>query len=143
MKSVPTKPKIENVGAGDIVTGHHNYWGYDAWLIRIYDKSFPLKPSKKEFEKVFSFRFDDIEEPQIDCDLFTLNQAREIVVILQEARVRKKNVVVHCFAGICRSGAVVKFAEEYLDFQPCGKFRLPNQHVKKLLVEAFKDETQP
>jgi protein tyrosine phosphatase len=44
---------------------------------------------------------------------FTENKAKTIVSFVDESFRRKKDVIVHCFAGISRSGAVAKFVNEY------------------------------
>lgn len=44
---------------------------------------------------------------------FTENKARCIIDFVAESHRKKKDIVVHCFAGISRSGAVAKYINEY------------------------------
>jgi protein tyrosine phosphatase len=46
------------------------------------------------------------------------------------------NVLVHCHAGICRSGAVVEVGT-ILGFTPTERFRLPNLRVKHKMMKAL------
>jgi hypothetical protein len=46
------------------------------------------------------------------------------------------NVVVHCHAGICRSGAVVEVAS-IMGFTPTDKYRQPNLRVKHKMMQVL------
>jgi hypothetical protein len=46
------------------------------------------------------------------------------------------NVVVHCFAGICRSGAVCEVGV-MMGFNDTGRFRAPNLLVKHRMMRAL------
>jgi predicted protein tyrosine phosphatase len=46
------------------------------------------------------------------------------------------NVVVHCMAGICRSGAVVEVGV-MMGFNDCEKYRQPNLRVKHKLMKQL------
>ena len=46
------------------------------------------------------------------------------------------NVVVHCTAGICRSGAVVEVAT-MMGFADCDNFRQPNLRVKHKMMKVL------
>ena len=46
------------------------------------------------------------------------------------------NVLVHCHAGICRSGAVVEVGE-IMGFTPTDRFRAPNLLVKHRMMKAL------
>lgn len=48
----------------------------------------------------------------------------------------RMNVVVHCHAGICRSGAVAEVAS-LVGFQVLDGLRIPNVLVKKKLMQAL------
>jgi predicted protein tyrosine phosphatase len=102
---------------------------------------FPEVPEnrKHEFSEIYQYRFEDIEEDEKIVDLeFGIQQwqAAEIVEILQRVLAADKNVVVHCHAGICRSGAVVEVAE-MLGFKTLNAYRQPNCMVKKALMNAL------
>jgi predicted protein tyrosine phosphatase len=102
---------------------------------------FPEVPENRrhEFSEIYQYRFEDIEEDEKIVDLaFGIQQwqAVEIVEILQRALAADKNVVVHCHAGICRSGAVVEVAE-MMGFKTLNAYRQPNCMVKKVLMKAL------
>jgi len=55
---------------------------------------------------------------------------------LQHAKDNRMNVVVHCFAGICRSGAVCEVGV-MMGFEDTGRFRSPNLLVKHRMMRAL------
>jgi Tat protein secretion system quality control protein TatD with DNase activity len=63
-------------------------------------------------------------------------QADELVRLLRHALDNQMNVVVHCFAGICRSGAVCEVGV-MMGFQDTGRFRSPNLLVKHQMMKAL------
>jgi predicted protein tyrosine phosphatase len=102
---------------------------------------FPEVPEnrKHEFSEIYQYRFEDIEEDEKIVDLqFGIQhwQALDIIETLLSAIEKDKNVVVHCHAGICRSGAVVEVAE-MLGFKTLNAYRQPNCMVKKALMKAL------
>jgi hypothetical protein len=62
--------------------------------------------------------------------------AERLVRLLQRALENKMNVVVHCFAGICRSGAVCEVGV-MMGFQDTGRFRSPNLLVKHKMMKVL------
>jgi protein tyrosine phosphatase len=52
--------------------------------------------------------------------------------ILLEAKRDRSNVIVHCHAGVCRSGAVAQAGID-IGFQDTEVFRSPNLRVKKMV----------
>jgi predicted protein tyrosine phosphatase len=136
-------PWITNVPMSDITNGTfpNTHGGV---LIQIVNTvaDFPEVPEDRiqEFsEAPYQFRFEDIEEDEKIVDLtFGIQQwqAAEIVEILQRALAADKNVVVHCHAGICRSGAVVEVAE-MMGFDTLNTHRQPNCMVKKALMREL------
>lgn len=86
-------------------------------------------------------RFQDIDDLSSG---FTEQKAKRIVNFLQESYVKRKDVIVHCFAGISRSGAVAKFANEYwgLGDQYLEDYKGHNIHVYYTLLEAAEVPTQ-
>lgn len=82
---------------------------------------------------------DDDEElsPHFDYEAkISDDQAKEIVRLLQHALDNSMNVVVHCHAGICRSGAVVEVGT-MMGFTPINRFRLPNMRVKHKMMQVL------
>ena len=63
-------------------------------------------------------------------------QANELVRLLQHALENRMNVVVHCYAGVCRSGAVCELGV-MMGFEDTGRFRSPNLCVKHRMMKAL------
>ena len=56
----------------------------------------------------------------------------------------RSNVLVHCHAGICRSGAVVEVGS-MIGFTPTERYRQPNLRVKRKMMKELGltyDETE-
>ena len=62
--------------------------------------------------------------------------AAKLVALLKHALDNKMNVVVHCFAGICRSGAVCEVGV-MMGFQDAERTRIPNLRVKQKLMRQL------
>lgn len=77
----------------------------DDWLISICDRDVPNATIAYPFDKVLFMQFDDVSEEGPAA--ITAEQAKEIATFIIAAREQQKNVWVNCFAGICRSGAIV------------------------------------
>lgn len=129
-------------------------------LISIYGSSEELlTPANREIlkklncQKMLSICFWDITDviyPNVikahpDAVLFDKGHAQRIVSFLDrlKSRPESETLIVHCDAGISRSGAVGEFASDYfgLDY---AKFKemnkvLPNHYVKLLLNRAAKN----
>lgn len=67
--------------------------------------------NKKDSNAALFFNFLDIEGVE---SRFDYTKAQKIIQFVQESQVKKKDIIVHCFAGISRSGAVAKFINEDL-----------------------------
>lgn len=132
--------KIENVSWDDVKHGWHTDLGPDAVLIQITDPgtSFPIP--RRQFSVIHQFEFLDAEDSDADRfgedALISDTQAHLIVNILKDALAQNRNVLVHCHAGICRSGAVVEVAS-MIGFTPTDRFRQPNLRVKHKLMRAL------
>lgn len=123
-------PWIENCAMIDVHKGFHYDPGPNAVLIQIIEKDRTFLTPLYAFKEVHQFQFDDIED---DDPLFYKNgiskaDASGIARVLQNALENRSNVIVHCAAGVCRSGAVVRAAVEY-GFIDTGKHRIPNLAV--------------
>ena len=109
-------------------------------LIQISDPPGDHPTPKRKFKEVHQFDFLDAE----DSDGFpeeakiSDEQAAEIVRLLQHALDNCMNVIVHCHAGICRSGAgaVVEVAS-MMGFTPTDRYRQPNLRVKHKMMKAL------
>ncbi len=149
---------IINVPGYYIPTGFHPDPGENSVLIQIGDP-YPMKGGYYvsegsdgnefpiplfRFKNTYRFRFLDMTDDNIDKlspesrdhytkGLITDDQASEIVSILVDAYNNNSNVVVHCSAGICRSGAVTEVGV-MMGFEDISNSRIPNLLVKRKLI---------
>lgn len=133
-----TQRFIENVSKADVTLGHHYDAGPNAMLIRIQDPATYFAIPKQKFKETHCFEFLDAEDSDGFPDECKISdeQAVELVTLLQRAIDNHMNVVVHCHAGICRSGAVVEVAT-MMGFTPTDRFRQPNLRVKHKMMKAL------
>lgn len=129
-------PWIENVSFEGIQDGHHFEPGPNAMLIQIVDPSMTFPRSKRNFREVHQFQFEDIDNDTPKGTHITDDQAKELGRLLVHALDNNMNVIVHCVAGVYRSGAVVQVGV-LLGFQDTEKFRDPNTLVMKKLLTAL------
>lgn len=129
---------IENVSKADVTNGHHMDAGPNAMLIRIQDPATSFATPKCSFKEVYEFEFLDAEDEDGFPDEAKISdeQAAKIIRLLQRALDNSMNVVVHCHAGICRSGAVVEVAT-MMGFAECERTRIPNLRVKHKLMKVL------
>jgi hypothetical protein len=130
---------IENVAAADIPIGFHHDAGPNSMLISITDPASWRPEAKHQFKERHNFEFLDIElndhadDEEMRC---SQEQANELVGLLQHALENRMNVVVHCYAGICRSGAVCEVGV-MMGFADTERFRSPNLLVKHRMMKAL------
>jgi len=133
-------PKIENCSWADFQKGNHRLSPLGAVAIQITDPGdTPPEPVEDVFVSRHSFQFLDAEAPTQffpEEKLISDTQAEEIAEILRTALSNNTDVLVHCVAGVCRSGAVVEVAE-IIGFDECFRYRLPNVRVKRMLMQQF------
>ena len=129
-------PFIENVSLDNACKAWHFDPGPNSLLIRIIDPDMEFGQVKYPFKETAKFKFLDIEDDDVG-DKITELDAQCIVRRLIHARNNHMNVIVHCVAGVCRSGAVAEFAIAALGFQDTERYRQPNLRVKRMLFEAF------
>lgn len=131
---------IENVSKSDVFNGHHMDAGTNAMLIRIQDPATEFGKIKhtEMFKEVHEFEFLDAEDADGFDEDFKISdaQAEALVALLRKALDQRMNVIVHCHAGICRSGAVVEVAT-MMGFTPTDRFRQPNLRVKHKMMKAL------
>lgn len=134
-------PKILNISMEEARTGEHPDLGGETILIQITDYDIEPPITAKKYLKYYQFRFLDIEDKDecIDEYRITNKQATDIVNILKEAKNNNYNIIVHCYAGVSRSGAIVEFAINELGFEDYYFYRSPNQSILKLLTKIHKD----
>jgi predicted protein tyrosine phosphatase len=139
-------PWIENIPLENVAKGQHHDCGPNSMLIQISDHDMAFPTPKYTFKEVHQFTFLDIEEDgitntssgMIDLSEFAITdtQAIELVCLLQQAMENRMNVVVHCHAGICRSGAVAEVGV-MMGFDDCERFRIPNLLVKRKMMQVL------
>ena len=132
---------IQNVARSDISTGFHIDPGPNAMLIQIADPAsgFPEPLPVYKFRETHQFEFLDVEEKDevLDEEMrCSHEQAAELVRLLQHALENRMNVIVHCHAGVCRSGAVCEVGV-MLGFDDTEAFRAPNLLVKHRMMKQL------
>lgn len=140
-------PWIQNVAFADIPKGHHIDVGVNSMLIQIVDPAMEFPTPKHQFREVHQFEFLDLEvnDPWGEEFKVTDEQAAQLVALLQHAFDNKMNVVVHCVAGVCRSGAVCEVGV-MMGFRDTEVFRSPNLMVKHKMMKVLGwtyDENEP
>lgn len=149
-------PWIQNVALVDIPRGKHIRVGENSMLIQIVDPAMEFPTPLYKFKEVHQFEFLDIEEDGMtnngdgtwtDMSEFAVTdeQAAELVRLLQHALTNRMDVVVHCHAGVCRSGAVAEVGV-MMGFDDAEAFRAPNLLVKHKMMKMLGwtyDEDEP
>lgn len=126
---------VQNVSMADIVNGCHFFEEHKTVLIQIQDicTEFVRPLYIDRFVEIHQFEFMDNDDPTDDCNI-TADQALQIADIISDAKKNGYNIVVHCHAGLCRSGAVAEVAIQY-GFQDTEARRIPNVLVKNRIKE--------
>ena len=149
-------PWIQNVALADIPKKHHIAVGENSMLIQIVDPDMEFPVPAHTFKETHQFKFLDIEDDGMSNDgngekidmswgMITDDQAAELVRLLQHALENCMDVVVHCHAGVCRSGAVAEVGV-MMGFKDAEAFRSPNLLVKHKMMKALGwtyDENEP
>ena len=149
-------PWIQNVALSDIKSARHIEAGENSMLIQIVDPAMEFPTPLKKFKEVHQFEFLDIEEDGMtnmgdgkwtDMSEFaiTQEQADRLVELLEHALEKRMHVVVHCVAGVCRSGAVCEVGV-MMGFDDTEVFRSPNLLVKHKMMRKLGwtyDEDEP
>lgn len=132
-------PWIENVSFADIPKGKHHNAGENSMLIQIVDPDMEFPVPMHKFKETHQFKFLDLEKTD-DCinDQWKVQdqQAESLVELLKHALEQRMNVVVHCVAGVCRSGAVCEVGV-MMGFNDCEGFRSPNLLVKHKMMKVL------
>ena len=139
---------IQNVSLADIPKGHHIDAGINSMLIQIVDPALGFPEPKFNFKEIHQFEFLDLEKDDFALEeemKITDAQADQLVKLLQHALENKMNVVVHCVAGVCRSGAVCEVGV-MMGFRDAEAYRSPNLLVKHKMMKVLGwtyDENEP
>lgn len=137
---------IENISMDHCRTGYHYDAGVNSMLIQIVDPGHEFPTPFYHFKEVHQFEFLDIDDGDPDWETLeefaiTEDQAKKIYSLLKHAYRNRMNVIVHCHAGLCRSGAVAEIGI-VLGFQDTETIRIPNIRVKQLLLEQLDKDFQ-
>lgn len=131
---------IQNCAASDVRSGlYYKDPGSNSMLISITDPAGWRPDAMHAFKERHDFEFLDIEK---DDTVFeeewrvSDDQAAELVRLLQKALTNEMNVIVHCTAGICRSGAVTEIGI-MMGFADTKRYRQPNLLVKHKMMKAL------
>jgi predicted protein tyrosine phosphatase len=149
-------PWIQNVSLSDVKKGQHIRVGENSMLIQIVDPDMEHPEPAYTFKEVHKFKFLDIEEDGMtnfgDGEMVDVSElavkdqdAEQLVGLLQHALDQRMDVVVHCVAGVCRSGAVAEVGV-MLGFDDAEAFRSPNLLVKHKMMRVLGwlyDENEP
>lgn len=94
-----------------------------------------------KYQAALTINADDIEQLVDDCQIFTMNDAQRIINFANRYSVN--NIIVHCNAGVSRTGSVVKFLQEYYHYQIIGQQNfVSNQLIDKMLKQAYQKACQ-
>lgn len=133
-------PFIENVSMANIIKGFHYDPGENSVLIQITDPGTLYPRPKLQFKKRYNFYFLDVDEVEKDLALKdwgpTQTHAKDLFAILKQALTDRANVIVHCHAGLCRSGAVAEIGI-IMGFRDTDVLRIPNSLLKKRMFEEY------
>lgn len=131
-------PWIQNISLDAIKKGYHINVGPNSMLIQIVDPCVEFPTPKYLFKEVRQYEFLDVELANDSGFEFaiTQDQADSLVADLQYALDNSMDVVVHCHAGICRSGAVTEIGV-MMGFQDTKTIRIPNMRVKNFMMKKL------
>lgn len=131
----------------DVAKGHHFDAGVNSMLIQIVDPGMEFPIPFNKFAEVHQFQFLDLEKDDKAPEELKIQdeQAEQLVALLQHALDKHMQVVVHCVAGVCRSGAVCEVGV-MMGFNDTEVFRSPNLLVKHKMMKVLGwtyDENEP
>lgn len=131
-------PFIQNIALVDVAQGYHRDIEGNGVLIQILDPDWENFPTPLAgFKEIHQFKFLDVEaDTPVPDEAMRINdeQAEQIAAILKDAFEKGRNVIVHCHAGVCRSGAVAEVGVR-LGFQDTRRYRAPNRLVLSKLIK--------
>ncbi len=133
---------IQNVSKEDIRVGRHFDCGENSMLIAMLDPLEAFPRPYHTFKEVHQFEFHDVETEVTDFVAISDEDAATIAALLKRALADKMQVVAHCHAGLCRSGAVAEVGI-MMGFTDTDAVRMPNCLVKKKLLKALGMEDHP
>lgn len=133
------KPFIQNISRSDIELGNHAPSSAEhTILIQISDVGRMQPIPVNKFKRVHQFIFDDVEQDVTKDGEFGITEEQAVIIagIIKTAWDNDYDIIVHCHAGLCRSGAVAQAAEAF-GFAPGGREQVPNLRVKHKVMAAL------
>ena len=129
---------IQNISKKRIEVGNHlDPSAVECDLIQISDAAtFPPVPAYKGFFKE-QIHLDFEDGSDVDYGAINPEQVKQLVDFMIASMKKKHFIVVHCFKGISRSGAVVEFAVRHLGYEAMNEHRNPNQFMLKEMETYF------
>ena len=120
-------------------------------VISIYSSG-DCSPILSNLQTVLKLQFDDITKPEPGLILFTDEMAEKIIDFADYLieNFPERPLIVHCDAGVSRSGAVGSVLNDYINMKLCREddrklfwkehrnLIVPNYHVELKLLEAWK-----
>lgn len=101
--------------------------------------------------KILSLQFDDLRDDEVEKytlmgskpTLFSKEQANQVIDFIRVLQEEQKDseLVIHCHAGISRSGAIARFIADYLKIPFFDPLIRPNKYVLRTLWKVI-DERQ-
>ena len=126
---------IQNVSRAAAKTGEHISPGRNSMLISITDPCQEYLTPAFPFKEIHRFEFLDTDDESNEFSCTSL-QATELVLLLEYALDNEMNVIVHCNAGIYRSGAVAEIGV-IMGFRDTHTHRIPNVLIKNLMMRKL------
>lgn len=99
----------------------------DLAFISINDSTSKYSYFKKDHKNVITLKFDDLIEPLFDYVLFNKDHAKILLEFIE--RNKDKKFIIHCEAGISRSGAIGQFINDTYKKMDESKFKELNKHI--------------
>jgi len=105
------------------------------------DEEFEMRSAWDQFSNKNNATFFIFRDEDSDDSGFSLEDASVMISAIEQAINSNNDIVVHCWAGISRSGAVAKFINDYLkiDSPHLNTYNLHNRFIYKRLMTALEN----
>lgn len=127
---------IKNVAFISVLNSPSNNWfGEDQYYMN--------SIFEKEHNNVLILTFDDVENSINGNISFDEKMANKLIEFIDQNK--NRDFIIHCAAGISRSGAIGTFIKDYLElnseeFKKYNPYVQPNSHVLRVLNKIFWDK---
>lgn len=89
---------------------------YSDVIISIHDRHQPPAVLQAGWENVLLLSFHDVDVPEHDRDLFSADQAQQVIDFIHD-NANAKRIIVHCNMGVSRSAGIALFISEQQERQ--------------------------